>query len=228
MSLILEALRKSEAERRRGLAPDVAMELPPTPASRPRPMTTWLLPVLVVIALLVLAGWWARRGPLNTTQTTEATNQVSQPTPEVTPPLPQAVPRIEPRPAVVARVQAPDLPAITPPPAPAATSPAAQSGAIARATAVKPVLIPSQPAPIPPPARRLSPPAGDVSNDTSMLPPVKLSMLMWDDVPSKRFVIVNGQRMSEGDRYGAITVIAIERGGVVVEGNGAKARVPLP
>jgi len=51
---------------------------------------------------------------------------------------------------------------------------------------------------------------------------------MWDDVPSKRFVILNGQRMAEGDRHDAITVIAIERSGVVVESNGAKARVPLP
>jgi hypothetical protein len=61
-----------------------------------------------------------------------------------------------------------------------------------------------------------------------MLPPVKLSMLMWDDTPSKRFVILNGQRMAEGDRYGGITVIAIERSSVVVEGNGTRARVPLP
>ena len=51
---------------------------------------------------------------------------------------------------------------------------------------------------------------------------------MWDEVPSKRFVILNGQRMAEGDHYGAITVITIERSGVVLEGNGAKARVPLP
>ena len=34
MSLILEALRKSEAERRLGSTPDVAMELPPVPAAR--------------------------------------------------------------------------------------------------------------------------------------------------------------------------------------------------
>ena len=51
---------------------------------------------------------------------------------------------------------------------------------------------------------------------------------MWDDVPSKRFVILNGQRMGEGDRYGGIAVVAIERNAVVVEGNGSKARVPLP
>ena len=80
----------------------------------------------------------------------------------------------------------------------------------------------------PAPARPIAAPTDDISNDTSMLPPVKLSMLMWDDVPSKRFVILNGQRMAEGDRYGAITLVTIERNGVVVESNGAKARVPLP
>ncbi len=61
-----------------------------------------------------------------------------------------------------------------------------------------------------------------------MLPPIKLSMHMWDEVPSKRFVIINGQRMAEGDRYGSVAVVAIERAGVVVESNGTTARVPLP
>ena len=78
------------------------------------------------------------------------------------------------------------------------------------------------------PARPLPLPANDISNDASTLPPIKLSMHMWDDVPSKRFVILNGQRMAEGDHFGGITVLAIERAGVVVESNGAKARVPLP
>ena len=235
MSLILEALRKSEAERRRGQTPDVAMELPPTTASRPRTMTAWLLPALILAVLLVLAGWWVRREPANApaTATTEAADESPQLTQQATPPVPQAMPRIEPRPAVAASVQAADMPTITPTtpaPAPAATSPTAAARNVAPATPITPTAIPSQPAPLPPPppARRMPAPAGDISSDTSMLPPVKLSMLMWDDVPSKRFVILNGQRMAEGDRYGAVTVIAIERGGVVVEGNGTKARVPLP
>ncbi len=235
MSLILEALRKSEAERRRGLAPDVAMELPPSPTSRPRAMATWLLPALIVTALLVLAVWWSRRELTNAASTTTATTEVTAETPELTPEVlpaqPQVVPRIEPSQAIVASTAAPDKPAMTQPtptPAPAATSPTAPAPAIPRATPMMPTPIPSQPAPIQLPPRPLPTPSGDISSDTSMLPPVKLSMLMWDDVPSKRFVILNGQRMAEGDRYGAISVIAIERGGVVVEGNGAKARVPLP
>ena len=229
MSLILEALRKSEAERRRGLAPDVAMELPPTPASRPRSVATWLLPALVMAGLLVLAGWWARREPA-VAAPPEPPIEATQAAPLPANPMPAMTPRIEPKPT---------LPAVASMPAPAVAQPAPAASlpiAPARASDGSPVQVASatRPAPIQPmttvpgPARPLPQPASDISNDTSMLPPVKLSMLMWDEVPSKRFVILNGQRMAEGDRYDGIAVIAIERAGVVVESNGARARVPLP
>ena len=64
--------------------------------------------------------------------------------------------------------------------------------------------------------------------DATSLPPVKLSMHMWDESPARRFVILDGQRMTEGDRSGGLSVVAIERDGVVVERNGQRARVPLP
>ena len=51
---------------------------------------------------------------------------------------------------------------------------------------------------------------------------------MWDAAPDKRFVILNGQRMGEGDRNGDVQVVAIERDGVLVERDGQRARVPLP
>jgi len=59
MSLILEALRKSEAERRRGQAPNLfdvpapVSTLPPTPA---RVSAWWAVPVLIVLALALM--WW--------------------------------------------------------------------------------------------------------------------------------------------------------------------------
>ena len=234
MSLILEALRKSEAERRRGQAPDVAMELPPTPASRPRVLGTWLLPALIIAGLLVLAGWWMKREPSNSALPV-AVIETTDATPAQDAPLPALTPRIEPTPA------APAL-AVTPSPdmkAPVLSTPLADVAKAARAAQT------ATPAPehgiaaLPPPPSQPTPtgavtprplpqPASAISNDTSMLPPIKLSMHMWDDVPSKRFVILNGQRMAEGDRHGEITVLAIERAGVVVESNGAKARVPLP
>lgn len=226
MSLILEALRKSEAERRRGLAPDVAMELPPPPASPPRTLAAWLLPMLMLAALLVLAGWWFMREPVKTTSADVAVETTDAMPPSTDPvQVPVLTPRIEPLSGA---------PAVTQAPAPELQTPAAAIPAQIAAPKPAPgAEQPSNPAPAltaqPSPARPLpSQQASAISTDTSALPPIKLSMHMWDDVPSKRFVILNGQRMAEGDRYGEITVLAIERAGVVVESNGSKARVPLP
>ena len=64
--------------------------------------------------------------------------------------------------------------------------------------------------------------------DATGLPPVKLTMHMWDETPTRRFVILDGQRMAEGDRSGGLSVVEIRRDGVVVERDGQRARVPLP
>lgn len=209
MSLILEALRKSEAERRRGAAPDVAMELPPTPAARARAMPAWLVPALVIGALAIVAAlWWWQRAPVS--------------------PVPAALPAADDiaaartaEPVVVAAMQPQPVmpptaatPATTPPPN-AAISPSPPSSP-ARAL---------PPATAPTPAE---PPASVAGIDDTSLPPVKLSMHIWDAAPARRFVILDGQRMAEGDRNGQLSVIAIERDGVVIERNGQRARVPLP
>ena len=89
-------------------------------------------------------------------------------------------------------------------------------------------------APAPPPVRPAAAPAAvDATEDappitSTGLPAVKLSMHMWDADPAKRFVIIDGQRMGEGDRSGGLAVIAIRRDGVIVERNGLRAKVPLP
>lgn len=224
MSLILEALRKSEAERRRGLAPDVAMELPPTLATRPRTPQAWLLPVLVVAALLVLAGWWTRRDPAKAAPP-ETVSETTINTPATTDPIQTVMPRIQPQPVAPTMARVPAPAATSTPPTNAAPESMATPTPSIQASRSAPV----RPIPTPPaPARSSSPRASDISNDFSSLPPIKLSMLMWDEVPSKRFVIINGQRMAEGDHSGEMTVIAIERNGVVVESNGSRARVPLP
>ena len=59
MSLILEALRKSESERRQGVAPGLLQpELAPAPAVAPRvPRWAWLAPILLAMPLL---WWWSR------------------------------------------------------------------------------------------------------------------------------------------------------------------------
>ncbi|MFN3310450.1 MAG: general secretion pathway protein GspB [Thermomonas sp.] len=53
-------------------------------------------------------------------------------------------------------------------------------------------------------------------------------MHMWDADPARRFVILDGVRMGEGDRSGSLAVVAIDRKGVVIERDGIRARIPLP
>ena len=215
MSLILEALRKSEAERRRGSTPDVAMELPPPSTAKTRTMPAWLLPAALLIAIAALFAWWWSWRDTDDAALAPATNATSVAGPHVDQPT---------QPVVVAR-PAPAAPPIaapqTMPSAPLAAQPA--------------VTAPVQPPVLPPPTRPLPSPSmpavdtRDVADiDATSLPPVKLSMHMWDESPSRRFVILDGQRMAEGDRNGEVTVVSIERDGVIVERNGQRARVPLP
>jgi general secretion pathway protein B len=66
MSLILEALRKSEAERRRGEAPDLHAELAPVAAPAPAPRRQVALAAIAAVAVLLLAAlvvWFGRQAP---------------------------------------------------------------------------------------------------------------------------------------------------------------------
>ena len=207
MSLILEALRKSEAERRRGSTPDVAMELPPVAVARARATPAWLLPAVLLGAIALLAAWWWSQRDA-ATPGDAASDIASQ----------AAAPRIAaPTPPTPASRAAPAVVAAAPPaPPPSAAAPQ-------QPVAVEPAAPPAPtPAPNPTPVER----PADI--DATALPPVKLSMHLWDEAPGKRFVILDGQRMAEGERNGEVAVVAIERDGVVIERNGQRARVPLP
>lgn len=64
MSLILEALRKSEAERRLGRAPDLLAAMPVLHA--PAPRSRWpmrIAGICVVIAAIAMGWWWMRAMP---------------------------------------------------------------------------------------------------------------------------------------------------------------------
>lgn len=222
MSLILEALRKSEAERRRDSAPDVALELPPAPARTARAAPPWLWPVLAaVVALAALGGWLGSR---------LGDRGDAAPAPVApTAPASAGMPRIVPRPDAAAQ------PSVSAPTPGSATATPISAVAAMPATATidpTPMLHPATPSTsaVPPPAA----PAGTSSAidapdiTATALPPVKLSMHMWDADPARRFVILDGQRMGEGDRSGGLGVIAIDRKGVTIERDGQRAHVPLP
>ena len=210
MSLILEALRKSEAERRRGNTPDVAMELPPAPLRTRNATPAWLWPVVVAAIVVVALAWWlAGRRDAGEPATPAINAAAIEPARVAT--APAVVPRAPAPAPVVAEVPV----AMTEPP---------ERTVVAAEVATRPQPTPARDLPPQPP---IALPPAPVPAATSMSG-VKLSMHMWDASADKRFVILNGQRMGEGDRNGDVQVVAIERDGVVVERDGQRARVPLP
>lgn len=223
MSLILEALRKSEAERRRDSAPDVALELPPAPVRSARAAPAWLWPLLAAtLALTVLGSWWGA----NRIARSEASPAPAPASREPQAPSPEdaGLPRIVPH-AAPAATTAPSRPqGMQPEVAIQAPAPQPEAAPVARATpAFAPPATASSSTAAPTPSPTPSP---DIA--ATALPPVKLSMHMWDADPARRFVILDGQRMGEGDRSGGLSVIAIDRTGVVVERDGQRAHVALP
>lgn len=250
MSLILEALRKSEAERQRDGTPNVAMELPPVPTRGNGATPGWVWPTLLVVVIgAVLVAWLGIRAG---NRDNAANHAAAATTPEPLPAPAPLTPAPTPQGAVLsAPTPTPSVPAPAPiPPTPTTletTSTPSSSPMLATDTRLPapPVAAPPPPrpalaapaspaAPAPPPVRPAAAPAAvDATEDappitSTGLPAVKLSMHMWDADPAKRFVIIDGQRMGEGDRSGGLAVIAIRRDGVIVERNGLRAKVPLP
>lgn len=65
------------------------------------------------------------------------------------------------------------------------------------------------------------------AEERKALPPLKLSMHMWSDDPARRFLILDGNRLGEGDRVGNAVVTAITPDGAVLDWNGRRIRLPM-
>lgn len=237
MSLILEALRKSEAERQRGRAPGLFVEQMATrPAARARaPAWAWGLGALLVAAVLLL-GWreWSRASSDPPPQE-RGQVQFPSPTPAGTP-APTAV-AIPPMPAVTRApapqpVPAPAAPAATAaaPEAPEATAPAPSTTSPSTA-AVSPaeVNLTPFPTPFPAPAESLPSLASLDAGTRAQLPPLKLSMHVYAEQPTQRFVILDGRRLGEGASPAAgIVLEEIRRDGLVLSVNGQRLLLARP
>jgi len=270
MSLILEALRKSEAERRRGQTPDLLAE--PAPVKRaPRAVLPrgWRW-ALAVIALLAIA--WLVRSVFSLSADSDADADAdavrpasaeiverdvpvrrdrgrAEAAPDRAPVLaaPAAEPSVSTPP--IAKPPAPTVATVEPPPAPTAeVRPRAPSQATAPPASTASSII-SEPAPLPTPrtapppqaappqAATSSPPLSgadtplrlaDLSTEErQQLPPLKISMHMWAEDPARRFVIIDGNRMAEGDRVGNAVIESISSDGVVLVWQGRRVRLPI-
>ena len=60
-----------------------------------------------------------------------------------------------------------------------------------------------------------------------LLPPLKLSMHLWNETPAQRFVILDGQRLREGDLLGELVIERITRDGAVLAWRGGQLRIEL-
>jgi len=231
MSFILEALRKSEAARRRSETPDLfsAMQDAPAPARERRNAPVWIVGVVGVLSLGVATWLVLQREPAQVdaaptqsdTQVLAVDTQVTAPA--ANPPVPVASPA--PPPAPIASTPPPTPPVATPTPAPAA---------VATAPVASPRVAPPPAESLPePPPPRPSASRGDATMALSeldagsrkQLPALKMSMHMWNQDAARRFVILDGQRLGEGDLIGEAQVESITRDGVILNWQGARLRL---
>jgi general secretion pathway protein B len=65
------------------------------------------------------------------------------------------------------------------------------------------------------------------ADERKALPPLKISMHLWNQDPAQRFVIIDGNRLREGDRVGDAVLTSIVADGVVLDWNGRKLKLPI-
>ena len=288
MSLILEALRKSEAERRRGEAPGLRVELPPLAPQARRSMPAWGWLALAgaaaaaMLAFVLLRGADAASGDVRTEAVAASPSardtappgdrrrnppaatvpgaldpqpsdagasslpRVERIVPPALEPAPEPVPTqsqaaVDAPPGAIRTTNAPDasvtrdpaarVPSLADPLPPSAALRPPSAAEPARTAATTPITPITPRVESPPPAPS---PASDLPRVTELpagqrerLPALKMTMHMWNADPARRFVIVDGRRLVEGDRVGDATVRTIDADGVVLELEGQPLRLPL-
>lgn len=234
MSLILDALRKSEAERQRGKSPGLFATTPGVQRETFPRMKLW--PVLVFLAFLLTSAWVIWRGESRRAEseadavsatTLRADSGVEVVGATITAPR-SATASTPPKP-VTAAAPTTVAPTIDAPATSASPPPAQPSFSAQPAPAIK---LPAPPPPAKPaelPTEESLPTVAILDTATrALLPPLKLSMHVYGQDAVKRFAIIDGKRVSEGSLLGSGVVEAIRRDGVVVNIHGQRVLVPKP
>lgn len=207
MSFILDALKKAEAERSRNLGP-VLMDVRIAPARQRLPTWAWVLGVVLLANMLVL-GWLLLRRPAAAPVTPAVTAaSVAPAAPAVAQPIAPVV--VQPAPAVVEQpISQPAATLVAPVPA--------QGGAVV--TAIPQTTVIEQP----PLNVDNLPTMQDMLASGVTLPPLQLSLHVYDDAPAGRYVLLNSKRMREGDELPeGIRVERITPRGVVLDVRGRR------
>jgi general secretion pathway protein B len=210
MSFILDALKKSESERHRHSGP-VLMDLRIAPPRRRLPIWAWVIAGVLLVNLLLLV-WVLWLAP---------DHHAAAPASAAV--APTAAPQIVAAPAVV------------PPAAPQTAAP--QVAAPVVSAAPLPETLPPIATAVPQPAVAATPPPANTSviDTTNLprvqdliaagtgLPPLRLSLHVFDAAPANRYVLLNGTRLREGEfTPEGVKVLQIAPAGVVLEWRGRR------
>jgi general secretion pathway protein B len=247
MSFILDALRKSEHERRMETSPDI-MHTPV--AVSPEPLPGWVIPLIgtLAAALLVVTIYtvWQRFSDPEPAAVTTAV--------PIEPAQPQSAARpVQPAPTPAVTAPAPARPAVVTPPQPTPAEPAVSvqtqrepvgsepvaaepmPNATAASAPVTPTPVAAQPpappatapAPAPPPARERLPSYASVVSEGMDVGVLQMQLHVHSSTPSNRFVVINGSRSREGDRLSAgPTIEEIVAEGAILSYQGRRFLLP--
>lgn len=237
MSLILDALRKSEHERQRQVGPGLAVV--PESAERRRP-ATWLL----VLGALLLLNFVVLAAVLLTGRPSEPAI-VDRPLPVATPPQAMQSPPASTAPTAAAREQPPRIAPVTLPARPPRNevrplTTEVAPGTAAAARRAEPQA-PTGAEPAPPPAAAASSPTVQQATDDARLPRfadlvvrgelnvphMHVDIHVFSPAPAERFVFINMRKYGEGDAtQEGPRVERITRDGVVMDYQGQRFFLP--
>lgn len=236
MSFILDALRKSEAERQDGRPPGLADLRRAAPRSR---VALWAPLALAVLLANLLLLWLIWRGQASTPATV-AVPPAAAPVATLTAPPPPAPTAAAPAAAVAPAALAPPVEAAGPPREvrPLARETLPRTPSAPAAATVDPAPAAATPAAALPtvtdrisPAEELGLPRLEdlVGSGRLNLPPLALELHVWSERPASRFVFINSTRYREGERLAEGPLVEqITSGGVVLSQGGERFVLSRP
>ena len=233
MSFILEALRKSEAARRRSETPDLfsTMHDAPAPARERRHAPVWIVGVVGVCSLGIATWLVLQREPAPTAAVAPlpqaAIIDATVDTPADAPVAAPAVEATQPAPSIPSPLPAQPMTAPAPPPPAPATIAALPAAPPAAASLPEPPPAPRPATPRPASDGRPMALSELDAGSRKQLPALKMSMHMWNEDAGRRFVILDGQRLGEGDLIGDAQIESITRDGVVLNWQGARLQIDM-
>ena len=195
MSFILDALRKSEAERQRQEGPTL-LEMRPSRPQRRVPVWVIALAALLLLNVAVLL-WFLLRTPAEPAAAPAAPLTATAPVGAAAPAPPAAA-------LPAATPVLPSSPAPAPLLTPSSSAPPSSLAPAASTSAAVPSAHPGAPAPAKPARPRLEPSDSaadlpDYSRVAAGMPALRLDLHSYSDQPQQRYALINMHKVQEGD-----------------------------